>query len=162
PVSSRGGGVLLGEVSVEGTVAVGVVGLVVLPATPDHQRPGASEHANRLWVAHAAGAGSGVDVGGPGVGVAGVVGEVGQCPAEFGGLLLDGVNAGQQGEGDVPAGGSLGADESGRGGAQPVDEHLGRGAPAVALGGQPGGHRLLVEGGGLGSGGKAAQEGPGD
>jgi hypothetical protein len=30
------------------------------------------------------GPGSGVDVGRPGVGVAGVVGEVGQCPAQLG------------------------------------------------------------------------------
>jgi hypothetical protein len=65
-------------------VAVGGKGLVILPATPDLERPGAGEDVNGVRVAHAAGPGPGVDVGGPGVGVAGVVGEVGQRPAQLG------------------------------------------------------------------------------
>ena len=44
--------------------------------------------------------------------------------AELGGLVLDGVDAGQQGEGDVPAGGGLDAGQSGGGGAQPVEDQL--------------------------------------
>ena len=82
-MSSRCRGVLV-EVSVQGAVAGGVVGDVVLPAAPDDGGPGTGKDANGVRVAHAAGAGSGVDVGGPGVGVAGVVGEVGQRSAEFG------------------------------------------------------------------------------
>jgi hypothetical protein len=74
----------LAEVSIKGAVAGGIVGLVVLPAAPDHERPGAGKHANRLWVAHASAAGAGIDVGGPGLNVAGVVVEVGQRPAQLG------------------------------------------------------------------------------
>ncbi len=54
----------------------GVVGGVVLPAVPDDVEPGASEDAYGVWVVFFAGDGAVVEVGGPGVGVAGVVGEV--------------------------------------------------------------------------------------
>jgi len=60
----------------------GVVGGVVLPAVPDDVEPGAGEDAYGVGVVLAAGDGSVVEVGGPGVGVAGVVGEVADCVTE--------------------------------------------------------------------------------
>jgi hypothetical protein len=55
---------------------VGVVGEAVLPAAPDDADPGSGEDADGVGVAQLAGSGSGVDVCGPGGGVAAVVGEV--------------------------------------------------------------------------------------
>ena len=54
----------------------GVVWGVCLPAAPDDVEPGAGEHADGVGVVVSAGAGAVVEIGGPGVGVAGVVGEV--------------------------------------------------------------------------------------
>src|SRR3954449_88583 len=63
PRSSRCRAVLA-EVSVEDAVAVGVVGHAVVPAAPVDGSPGVGEDANGVRVAHAAGAGSDVEVGG--------------------------------------------------------------------------------------------------
>src|SRR4051812_6974241 len=52
-----------------------VVGDAVLPAAVDHADPGAGEDAHGVRVVVAAGAGVGVDLGGPGAGVSAVVGE---------------------------------------------------------------------------------------
>ena len=49
----------------------GVVGDVVLPAVPDDVEPGAGQDADGVGVVVAAGAGSFVEVGGPGVGAGG-------------------------------------------------------------------------------------------
>jgi CO/xanthine dehydrogenase Mo-binding subunit len=86
---------------------VGVVGLLIDLAAPDDADPGAGEDAYGVGVVLAAGAGSSVDVGGPGAGVAGVVGEGGQSdaqsivagPAEADGVVF----AGGSGDGDQPA-----------------------------------------------------------
>src|SRR5215207_9702808 len=107
PVSSR-----WVEDGLESTVFGGVVGGVVLPAAPDDVCPGAGEDADGVGVVVAAGDGSVVEVGGPGVGVAGVAGEVAQgvaqllvgSPAEGDGLDLAGLagggrDAGQAGQG---------------------------------------------------------------
>ena len=99
------------EEALEGVVLGGVVGGVVLPAVPDDEQPGAGEDADGVGVVVAAGAGLVVEVGGPGVGVAGVGGEVGDGVAElfvagpaeadgfvFAGLAGRGCGAGQAGE----------------------------------------------------------------
>src|SRR4051794_5971332 len=88
PVSSRRRGALLD--SVQGAVAGGVVGLVVLPAAPYDGRPGAGQHTNGVRVAHAAGAGAAVDVGGPGGGPAGGGGGGGQGPGPVWGGVFGG------------------------------------------------------------------------
>ena len=72
---SSGGGFGVEEV-LEGSVFGGVVGGVGGPAFPDDGDPGAGEDAYGVGVVVAAGCGLGVEVGGPGVGVAGVGGEV--------------------------------------------------------------------------------------
>src|SRR2546423_1124235 len=56
-------------------VAGAVVGDAVLPAAPQDAGPRAAEGADRAWVVLAAGAGGGVAVLGPGVPVAGGVGQ---------------------------------------------------------------------------------------
>jgi hypothetical protein len=66
-----------------GAVAGGVVGLVVLPAPPDHVEPGAGEDPDGVRVAVPAGPGPVIDVRGPGVGEAGVGGEVADRVAEL-------------------------------------------------------------------------------
>jgi hypothetical protein len=43
-------------------------------------------------------------------------------PSQLGGLVLDGVDGGQQRQGDVPAGINFGAGQPGRCGGPPVDE----------------------------------------
>ena len=73
PVSSRG--CLLVEQALEGVVSGWVVGGVALPAMPDDVEPGAGEDAYDVGVVVASGGGAAVQVGGPGVGVAGVCGE---------------------------------------------------------------------------------------
>src|SRR5262249_20857736 len=78
PRSSSGGGKSCG-----GSVELGVVGGAVLPAAPDDADPGAGEDAYGVWVAFAAVDGVVVDLGGPGAGVAGIVGEVDQGVAEL-------------------------------------------------------------------------------
>lgn len=82
PVSSRHLLILV-EDALEGAVAVGVVGDGLVPAAPDDVRPGAGEDAHGVGVVVAAGAGALVEVGGPGVGVAGVAGEVAQRVAQL-------------------------------------------------------------------------------
>jgi hypothetical protein len=71
PVSS-----LLGDESLIAAVPGGVVGGVILPASPDHCEPGPGQDADGVGVPVAAGPGLLVDVGCPGVAVAGVSGEV--------------------------------------------------------------------------------------
>jgi len=82
PVSSRLLPVSVEQV-LEGLVLGGVVGDAVLPAVPDDEEPGAGEDADGVGVVVASGAGSVVEVGGPGVGVSGVGGEVGDGVAEL-------------------------------------------------------------------------------
>ena len=67
---------LLDEDALKGAVVLGVVGGLVLPAVPDDVQPGAGQDACGVGVVVAACSGSGVEVGGPGVGVSGVDGEV--------------------------------------------------------------------------------------
>src|SRR5215210_1522611 len=99
------------EESVEVAVAGGVIGDAVLPAAPEDAGPGASEDAGGVWVVAAAGGRAVVGVVGPGMPVAGAVGEhadvVAQAlvagPAEAGvaalaGFLGDGGLAGVGGE----------------------------------------------------------------
>ena len=85
-------------------VSVGVVGLVVGPGAPEDADPGPGEDADGVRVVAAAPASAGVDVGGPGAGMAGVVREAGQrgpqalvarpAPADAAGLAaLVGLNA---------------------------------------------------------------------
>src|SRR3954452_10020764 len=86
PVSTPGSGglrfVVVEEV-LEGAVVGGVVGDVVLPAAPDDVCPGAGEDAHGVGVVAAAGDGFVVEVRGPGVGAAGVAGEVAEGVAEL-------------------------------------------------------------------------------
>ena len=97
----------------------GVVGGAVLPAVPDDEQPGAGEDADGVGVVVAAGAGAVVEVGGPGVGAAGVAGEVGDGvaelfvagPAEADGADLAGLPGGGCGAGE--AGQRFGGGESG-------------------------------------------------
>src|SRR3954471_6085712 len=80
-------------------VSGGVVGDVVLPASVDDADPGAGEDAHRVRVVVAAGAGVGVDLGGPGAVVSAVVGEgrdglaetLVAGPAEMHGVVLAGL-----------------------------------------------------------------------
>ena len=67
----------------ESVVSGGVVGGVVLPAAPDDVRPGAGQDADGVGVVVASVAGSLVELGGPGVRVPGVAGEVAEGVAEF-------------------------------------------------------------------------------
>ena len=111
---------LLDEDALKGAVVLGVVGGLVLPAVPDDVQPGAGQDACGVGVVVAACSGSGVEVGGPGVGVSGVGGEVDHGvaqlfvtgPAEsdgaqFAGLAGRGCYAGQAGQ--RFGGGELGA-----------------------------------------------------
>ena len=61
----------------------GVVGDSALPAVPDDVEPGAGEDADCVGVVVSSGAGAGVQVGGPGVGVSAVAGEVDDSVAEL-------------------------------------------------------------------------------
>ena len=80
PVSS--GGFLVVQEGLQGFVLGGVVGEVVLPAVPDDVEPGSGEDAYGVGVVVSAGAGLAVEVVGPGVGAAGVSGEVGDGVAQ--------------------------------------------------------------------------------
>jgi hypothetical protein len=82
PVSSRPV-----QDGLESAVFGGVVWDAVLPASPDDVQPGAGQDADGVRVVVTAVAGSLVEVGGPGVGVVGVAGEVGDGAAE---LFVDG------------------------------------------------------------------------
>src|SRR5450756_669045 len=92
PESTSGRGRQLQRSAVEG----GVVGLTGVPAAVDDADPGSGQDADCVRVVVSAGAGLGVDVGGPGAFVAAVVGEGGQGssepfvagPAEVHGVLL--------------------------------------------------------------------------
>src|SRR6266511_3414235 len=86
PVSTPGSGcgwLILVEEGLEGAVEGRVVGEVVLPAAPDDVCPGAGQDADGVGVVAAAGDGFGVEVGCPGVGAAGVAGEVAQGVAQL-------------------------------------------------------------------------------
>src|SRR5215467_2828372 len=96
----------------EGVMLGRVVGGAILPAVPDHEEPGAGEDADCVRVVVAAGDGSAVEVGSPGVGANGVAGEVADGvaellvggPAEPDGTVLAGLasaggDAGQAGQG---------------------------------------------------------------
>jgi hypothetical protein len=124
-----GGGGLGGEDALQGVVVCGVVGGVVLPAVPDDEQPGAGQDADGVGVVVAAGAGSLVEVGGPGAGVAGVAGEVGDGVAE---LLVAGPAEGNGAYLARLAGRGRGAGEAGEGfgGGEP-------GAAVADLGEQP-------------------------
>ena len=89
----------------------GVVGDSVLPAVPDDVEPGAGEDADRMGVVVSSGDGTVVEVGGPGVSVSAVAGEVGDSFAEsfvcgptesdvcdFAGLAGGGGDSGQAGQ----------------------------------------------------------------
>jgi hypothetical protein len=80
PVSSCG--LLVLQEGLEGSVVGGVVGDAVLPAVPDDVEPGAGQDAGGVGVVVSAGAGAVVEVGGPGVGSAGIGGEVGDGLAQ--------------------------------------------------------------------------------
>ena len=73
---------ILFEEVLERSVLVGIVGAGVLPAVPDHEQPCAGENPNRVGVVVAAVAGPLVEVGGPGVSLAAVAGEVAYGVAE--------------------------------------------------------------------------------
>src|SRR5262245_49177046 len=100
------------EERLKGAMPGRVVGHAVLPAMPDHEEPGAGQDADRVRVVVAASDGSAVKVGGPGVGTAGVAGEVADgvaellvgSPAEADGAVLTrlasaGRDAGEAGQG---------------------------------------------------------------
>ncbi len=61
----------------------GVVGLMVLPAPPDHVQPGPGDDPDRVRVAVPAGSSLVVELFGPGVGVAGVGGKVADRVAQL-------------------------------------------------------------------------------
>src|SRR5439155_20726209 len=65
-----------------GAVAAEVVRGAVLPTPPEHAHPGSSEDANSVGMVAAAPERALVDGGGPGRGVAGVVGKGGECRAQ--------------------------------------------------------------------------------
>jgi len=62
---SGGRGLVLGEEVLQAAVLGGVVGLVVLPAAPDHIDPGAGQDPHGVWVVVAAGDGLLVELRGP-------------------------------------------------------------------------------------------------
>ena len=120
PVSSRV--LLIVQEALEGAVFGRVVGGVVLPAVPDDVQPCSGQDADGMGVVVAAVSGTGVEVGGPWVGSAGVAGEVGDGvsqlfvagPAEsdradLAGLAGGGSDAGQTSQG---FGGGEGARQS--------------------------------------------------
>ena len=74
---------ILFECALQGAVSVGFVGGSVLPAVPDDVEPGAGQDADGVGVIVSSGSGSVVEVGGPGVGVAGVSGEVADGVAQL-------------------------------------------------------------------------------
>src|SRR6478736_2015190 len=80
PVSS--GGLFVVQECLEGAVLSRVVADAVLPAVPDDVEPGAGQDAHGVGVVVAAGASAAVEVLGPGVGAAGVGGEVGDGVAQ--------------------------------------------------------------------------------
>jgi len=102
---------LVGDDAFPGFVFGGVVGDVVLPAVPDDEQPRTGEDADGVGVVVSSVSGSLVEVGGPGVGVSGVAGEVADGVAElfvagpaepdraqFAGLAGGGCRAGETGQ----------------------------------------------------------------
>ena len=67
---------ILVEEALQGPVLGGVVGDAVLPAVPDDGQPGAGQDPDGVRVVVAPVAGPSVEVGGPGVGLDGVAGEI--------------------------------------------------------------------------------------
>ena len=65
-----------------GTMIGDVIRLAIGPGTPEHAHPGAGEDADGVGMVAAAGASAGVDICSPGAGVAGVVGQTGECSAQ--------------------------------------------------------------------------------
>src|SRR5215467_6430803 len=113
-----------------GAVQGWVVGGVVLPAAPDDADPGAGEDADGVGVVFAGGTGLVVDAGGPGAGVAAVVGVDGDGPAEplvAGPAEVHGaVLAGFPGDGGDPGEGGDGVGPViGLAAVAPLGEHLG-------------------------------------
>jgi hypothetical protein len=78
---------ILAEKLLESSVSLGIVGGVGGPALPNDVDPGAGEDSHGVGVVVAAGSGFGVEVGGPGVFVAAVAGEVADGVAQ---LFVDG------------------------------------------------------------------------
>ncbi len=70
------------EEQLSGAVLSGVVGFAIVPGAPDDAQPSASEDANGVRVVAAPGLGLGVDVSGPGIGMARVVGQAGKRCAQ--------------------------------------------------------------------------------
>ena len=101
-----------GEEALECAVVGGVVGDLVLPAVPDDVEPGSGEDADGVGVVVSACSGAVVEVGGPGVGVAGVGGEVGEGVAE---LFVAGPAEADRAEFPGLAGGGGGAGQAGQG-----------------------------------------------
>src|SRR5664279_1114817 len=83
PVSSCRWLLILIEDPLQGAVVGRVVDGVVLPAAPDDVDPGAGQDTDGVLVVAFPGEGFGVEVGGPGVAVTGVAGEVAERVAEF-------------------------------------------------------------------------------
>src|ERR1700683_5734167 len=139
PVSSRRLLILV-EQGLECPVPGGVVGGAVLPAVPDYEEPGAGKDADGVGMVVAAGAGSLVEVGGPGAGAAGVAGEVGDGVAEL--FVTRPAEADRADLARLPGGGGGGGQAGqGFGGRGP-------GAAVADLGEQPGG----ADGAGAGQG----------
>ncbi len=102
----------MGEHALQGVVFFGVVADFGLPAVPDDVEPGAGEDADGVRVVVASLAGALVEVGGPGVGVSGVAGEVGDGVAE---LFVAGPAEGDGAELAGLSGRGCGAGEAGQG-----------------------------------------------
>src|SRR5579875_1795833 len=103
--------VLGGQEALECVVFGGVVGDVFLPAVPDDEEPGAGEDAYGVGVVVSSVAGSLVEVGGPGVGVARVAGEGGDGVAQ---LFVAGPSEGDGSQFARLSGGGGGAGEAGQ------------------------------------------------
>src|SRR5690625_3770757 len=108
PVSSRRVVLALDE-ALKGSVPVGIVGGVVLPAVPDDVEPGLGKDADGVWVIVSTCHGAVVEVGGPEVSASGVTGEVGDRvtqlliarPAEADDMELAGLSGGGRNSGET-------------------------------------------------------------
>ena len=70
------------EEKLSGAVLGRVVGFAIVPGAPDDAQPGTSEDTDGVRVVAASGLCLGVDAGGPGIGVARVVGQAGKSCAQ--------------------------------------------------------------------------------
>lgn len=134
---------ILSEQGLKGSMLGGIVGSPVLPAVPDHIRPGPREDAGGVRMVLAAGDGVVIQLGGPGVGAAGVGGEVADRvarlfvdrPAEADAFVLTalaggGRDAGQAGQRRRVGGAGAAVADLGR---QPVSSLFGaRGSSALS------------------------------